>query len=410
MAKVSVIVPVYNVMDYLNESMRSILRQTLKDLEIICVNDGSTDASSEILRRYAAEDDRIVIIDQENGGYGKAMNAGLDRATGEYIGIVEPDDYIPLEMYEDLYEVVKEYDLDFVKADFYRFTRDSEGSMLVLYNHLSRTPEDYNRLFDPSHTPEALRYRMNIWTGIYRRSFIEKHHIRLHETPGASYQDNGFWGQTFAFATRAMILDKPYYRYRADRTEASTNNRGKVYAVDGELEYIRQKIEQDPVLWERFKGQYWVRRYRCMVDVAARIAPELRHEYISHNHQVFRTAMENGEIDYSLYTPRFSEEVSLLIQDPEQYELTRKFKTRVFLNPEEMDGKMKELQKEKSAQKARISELKHRNEELKHRNEELKKKNRELSEGNKKLKQSIDYRLGNGLLKLPRKLKSVVRG
>ena len=107
MAKVSIIVPTYNVEQYLPECMESIVGQTLKDLEIICVNDGSTDSSLDILKKYAAADDRIIIIDKKNEGYGRAMNDGLDRATGEYVGIVEPDDYVDLHMYEDLYICMK---------------------------------------------------------------------------------------------------------------------------------------------------------------------------------------------------------------------------------------------------------------------------------------------------------------
>ena len=81
---------------YLVECMESVVNQTLKDIEIICINDGSTDGSLEILKSYAQKDDRIVLVDKENGGYGIGMNIGLDKATGEYIGIVEPDDFIPV--------------------------------------------------------------------------------------------------------------------------------------------------------------------------------------------------------------------------------------------------------------------------------------------------------------------------
>ena len=114
--------------------------QTLKDIEIICINDGSTDGSLKILQEYAAKDDRIKIVDKENGGYGIGMNIGLDMATGEYIGILEPDDYVAITMYEDLYKVAKDNDLDFVKADFYRFQRGETGNMYLVYNHLSKNP------------------------------------------------------------------------------------------------------------------------------------------------------------------------------------------------------------------------------------------------------------------------------
>lgn len=162
MAKVSIIIPTYNVEMYLVECMESVVRQTLKDIEIICINDGSTDSSLEILKRYAEKDDRIIIVDKENGGYGIAMNIGLEKATGEYIGIVEPDDFVPINMYEDLYEIAKENNLDFVKADFYRFKRnDNNGNMELTYNHLSDDAGNYNKVFNPSQTPAAVNYIMN---------------------------------------------------------------------------------------------------------------------------------------------------------------------------------------------------------------------------------------------------------
>ena len=128
MDKVSVILPIYNVSQYLRQALDSVVNQTLRELEIICVDDGSTDDSLEIVREYAQKDSRIVVITGPNGGYGKAMNKGLDRATGEYIGILEPDDYVDLHMFEDLYRIAAENRLDLVKADFYRFTQEEDGT------------------------------------------------------------------------------------------------------------------------------------------------------------------------------------------------------------------------------------------------------------------------------------------
>lgn len=142
MVKVSIIIPVYNVEEYLVECMDSVTGQTLNDIEIICVNDGSTDSSLQILKKYRKKDERIILIDKENGGYGQAMNRGFEKASGEYVGIVEPDDYVPLNMYEELYEKASKYELDFVKADFYRFKRSSNGNMELYYNHLSPKTED----------------------------------------------------------------------------------------------------------------------------------------------------------------------------------------------------------------------------------------------------------------------------
>ncbi len=278
MPKVSVIVPVYNVEKYLRECMESIVRQTLRDIEIICVNDGSTDGSLKILKEYAEKDDRIILIDRENGGYGRAMNLGLDRATGEYIGIVEPDDYVALTMYEDLYNAAKEYDLDLVKADFYRFRYEGD-THIFLYTRLSDNPQDYNTVFRPMDRLSSFFYVMNTWAGIYRLSFLREKEIRHHETPGAAFQDNGFFFQTFMYAERAMILTGPYYRCRRDNPNSSVNNPAKVYAMNIEYDYIRGLIMRDPQMWEKLKGVYWRKRYRNCYVTMKRIAPEYLDEY-----------------------------------------------------------------------------------------------------------------------------------
>ena len=101
--KVSIIIPVCNVEVYLRECIESALNQTLKEIEIICVNDGSTDGSLRILKEYAAKDKRVKIIDKENAGYGHTMNIGMDMAQGEYIAILESDDYILPNMMQTLY-------------------------------------------------------------------------------------------------------------------------------------------------------------------------------------------------------------------------------------------------------------------------------------------------------------------
>ena len=297
MAKVSIIIPTYNVEMYLVECMDSVVRQTLKDIEIICINDGSTDGSLDILKSYAEKDDRIIIVDKENGGYGIAMNIGLEKATGEYIGIVEPDDYVPINMYEDLYQIAKENELDFVKADFYRFKRNDEnGDMELTYNHLSDDIQNYNKVFNPSQTPSAVNYIMNTWSGIYKREFLEEYGIRHNETPGASFQDNGFFFQTFAFAKRAMIINKPYYMNRRDNPNSSVHSRDKVYCVNVEYDYIREILTEHPQVWERFKYVYWRKKYSNYVFTLNRIGNEYKKEYVDCISKEFKRAEQLGEL------------------------------------------------------------------------------------------------------------------
>lgn len=319
MAKVSIIVPAYNVEPYLVECMESITRQTLSDIEIICINDGSTDGTLKILKSYAEKDPRIVLIDKENGGYGIGMNIGLSVATGEYIGIVEPDDFVPVNMFGDLYEIAKANDLDFVKADFYRFERASNGDMFLTYNHLDRKNQYYNQVFDPSHTPEAIRFIMNTWSGIYRKAFLDEYHIHHNETPGASFQDNGFWFQTFAFAKRGMVIDKPYYMNRRDNPNSSVKNVQKIYCINAEYDHIRDVLMQYPETWERFKTYYTLKRFHNSVATLRRISNEFKKDYVERFSKEMKRAKQMGEMDEELFTAAERDNLHLLINQPLVY-------------------------------------------------------------------------------------------
>ena len=316
MPKVSVIVPVYNVEPYLKECMESIVRQTLRDIEIICINDGSTDGSLKILKEYAEKDDRIILVDKENGGYGLAMNIGLDKATGEYIGIVEPDDFIALTMYEDLYKTAKENDLDFVKADFYRFRYEGDQH-IFLYTHLSDDPQDYRKIFKPTEKLPSFFWVMNTWAGIYRLSFIREKGIRHHETPGAAFQDNGFFFQTFMYAERAMILDTAYYRCRRDNPNSSVNNPAKVYAMNIEYDFIRGLITRDPETWEKLKGVYWRKRWRNCYVTMKRIAPKYLDEYKQQVAKELKRGYARGEFTKADFIDKEWQVASALLEDRE---------------------------------------------------------------------------------------------
>ena len=162
--KVSIVIPVCNVEQYLTECLNSAVNQTLGDIEIICVNDGSKDSSLEILLDYARRDSRVKVIDKDNAGYGHTMNLGMDMASGEYIGIIESDDYVDLHMYEDLYQIAQENRLDWVKADFNRFVVE-KGVIVNTYNDVAKKKEYYNRVISPQEEPFSFRFIMNTWSG-----------------------------------------------------------------------------------------------------------------------------------------------------------------------------------------------------------------------------------------------------
>lgn len=121
--KISIIVPVYNTEKYLDKCISSLINQTLKEIEIICINDGSTDNSLKILEKFASKDKRIKIFSQENQGQSAARNFGIKHATGEYLGFVDADDWVDLKYFEELYSSAKKYDCDIACSGFKRCGR-----------------------------------------------------------------------------------------------------------------------------------------------------------------------------------------------------------------------------------------------------------------------------------------------
>lgn len=379
MIKVSVIVPTYNVEQYLRQALDSLKRQTLREMEFICVNDGSTDGSVSILQEYADADARFRVISKRNGGYGAAMNAGIREAKGEYVGILEPDDYVCCEMFEELYETACKNRLDFVKADFYRFSTNENGDQYYRYEHLDKSGEWYGKVINPSLQPELTRFILNTWSGIYRRAFLEEHQILHHETPGAAFQDNGFFWQTFMYAKRAMFLNKPYYRNRRDNPNSSVCNPEKVYTMNMEYDFIRSLFmkPENREKWALFKGYFHLKRFGNYEFTVGRIDQKFRREYVKRISAEMRRAEQLGELDLSLMSKTMRNHVQLLISDPDRYYRTVAVtKDSAFRTPEEK----LQMKLDKSREKLKAMSL------------------------------STTYRTGKAVLWIPKRLIGVIKG
>lgn len=344
MPKVSVVIPVYNVEQYLEECLDSLVNQTLEDLELICVNDGSTDSSLRILKRYAAKDRRVKILDGPNGGYGKAMNRGLDACTGEYVGITEPDDYVKKDMYGTLYRIAKEKKLEIIKADFCRFVTGEDGKRTFLYERLTPDASMYRRILVPEKEPDVFKAVMNTWCGIYKRSFLEENRIRHHETPGASFQDNGFWFQTFCYAKRLYFLDRPFYMNRRDNPNSSVHNREKVFCMNEEYLWIREFLRAHPEFEQRFLGIYHFRRYHNYVASFYRVGEEYKDIYLERFQQEFREAEQNGELEASVFTPEEWRLVEILLKDRSAYVYEERIHRLRFEKDQEIERLKRELE------------------------------------------------------------------
>lgn len=300
MCKVSVIMPSLNVAKYVDAAIASVRRQTLEDIEIICVDAGSTDGTLEIIRSHMEQDNRIRLIISDRKSYGYQMNLGLDMAKGEYIGIVETDDYVPAQMYAELCAVADREKAEIVKADFYRFV-DAGEQIERKYNRLDPTDACYGRVIDPAKEQRVFRCIMNTWSGVYLRSFLEKHGIRHNETPGASYQDNGFWFRTFCCARRIYLVSKPYYRNRRDNAASSVKHPGKVYCMSEEWADIEAWLRADKARFETFAGVYALRKYHSLLFTYDRIAPEFRAEFIRHISAQMHALVDSGTCERRLF-------------------------------------------------------------------------------------------------------------
>ena len=228
----SVLVPVFNAELYLRECLDSLVDQTLRDIEILCIDDGSTDSSPAILAEYASRDSRIRIITKPNSGYGDSMNKGIHAARGRYIGICEPDDFCDTRMFERLAKAAERHGCDIAKANYCEHSDDSrrDNLMEILHGLPYRVP------FSPRDVPQVLLVEPTIWAAVYRREFLLENGIELSPTPGASFQDASLGHQCWTSAASAILLPEGFYHYRVDNAASSSKSGAKVFAICGEYE------------------------------------------------------------------------------------------------------------------------------------------------------------------------------
>lgn len=214
--------PSLNVATYIEECIKSAINQSLKDIEIICIDAGSTDGTLEILNKYSEEDARIKVIQFDVKSYGAQINYGISISRGKYIAVLETDDFIHQNMYETLYCMAVGSGIHYIKADYKKFFTLSNGEYLFSVIKQFEDKENYGNIVNPHMFDELYKTDFNIWRGIYRRDFLVQHQIQMNESGGASYQDIGFMEKVMAAASKAIYLDNVFYNYRVDRDTASS--------------------------------------------------------------------------------------------------------------------------------------------------------------------------------------------
>lgn len=211
--KISVIIPVYNKENYIKNCLESLVNQTITEIEIICIDDGSTDDSLSILEEFSKQDSRIKIISQENNGPGHARNQGLDIAKGEYIAFVDADDWIEIDSLEELYNNSKEYDSELVLFNAIEHLPNNQLNKRTYYS------EDIEGVFNYRDKKDlVMNNYLIVCTKLHKLSFLKDNKIEFSDSE--LFEDVYFHIKSTLSAERITYVNKYFYNYR--RTEKNT--------------------------------------------------------------------------------------------------------------------------------------------------------------------------------------------
>ncbi len=260
MVHVSVVIPIYNVESYLTECLNSIVNQTLRNIEIICINDGSTDNSLDIIEEFAKKDRRMKVITQENAGHAVATNRGIDMARGKYLFLMDSDDTLDLEALEKSFNAAEENNVDFVLFKAINYD-DSTGeyyesefySMDMLANHVG------DNIFNFDDVGElAFNMAVTPWTKLYNKKFIRR--FGLHFPEGLIFEDNIFFWECLLSAKRIYFLKEFLFTRRWH--DASSTKAGDKRFVDSIIinSMIIDVIKHYGVLDDTFKRRLYNRK------------------------------------------------------------------------------------------------------------------------------------------------------
>ena len=217
--------PSLNVGDYMEECLSSVLKQTFKDIEVICVDAGSTDKTLDIIKSHQRKDERIKLLMSDKKSYGHQVNMGIKEAKGTYIAIVETDDYIDENMFKKLYSNSNNDTIEIIKGNFF-YLNDYDDSKVEIEKDVSKRELTTDKVFTLKEEPLFVEGHPSIWAGIYLKEFLLKNNIQFMEEPKGGWVDNPFFFETAIKATKIIYIDEALYYYRITNPNSSTNDFG----------------------------------------------------------------------------------------------------------------------------------------------------------------------------------------
>ena len=239
MSKISVIIPVYNTVDYLEQCLRSVCNQTYSSIEIICVNDGSTDGSDKILEQFAKKDRRILLIHQNNYGESRARNVGLKIASGDYITFVDCDDWIEPDMYQRMVFAIEKENVDLVAGSWFY---ESDEESIAIKNSKKIIPDKFGRdkLLKYIYERDSYKGFAYMWDKLYKRSLFydDNGKVMLFDENLQIGGDVLYLARLILNTKSAMYLDTSFYHYR-QRKDSGCHSENLSKKVDWLKAYIR---------------------------------------------------------------------------------------------------------------------------------------------------------------------------
>lgn len=339
MPKVSIIIPIYNVEKYLRQCLDSVINQTLADIEIICIDDGGKDNCPQIIDEYANKDNRIIAVHKENGGYASAVNYGLKIAQGEYIGIVESDDWIAHDMYEKLYQKAKSLDSDITKGAFY-FVNDSKNMVMHISDWMVAIAEHYKTNFSLEECPDLISHFASIWSAIYKNEWLKENDIKLDESI-RPYEDNPFVALVYSKAKTISVIPDGVYYYRQDAQNSSTNTKTKKT-----LNYIPQRSKNRDILIkndcfnEDIKEKYWSVAYGGSKFFYNQTNDIYKKEYFYRMKELFKKA-KTDNCKFKYFSKRDKKDFQKVLSLPFMIYRMPYYLRRIFSINNEYSGGMK---------------------------------------------------------------------
>ncbi|WP_323735635.1 glycosyltransferase [Methanosphaera sp. ISO3-F5] len=278
--KVSIIIPVYNVEKYLDECLKSVINQTLKEIEIICIDDGSTDNSLKIIEKYAKEDSRIKIISKKNEGQAIARNLGIDHAIGKYIGFVDSDDFIDKDMFKKLYEKAIQKDLDIVMCAVKTYDDITKKENTNDWYYSLKCFDNFKKpVFNHWHTLEFTNeISVTPINKLYNKNFLLNKNIKFPEN--IIFEDEVFFYNIYLNAIRMSVIEEPLYTYRINRygstvTSNSDNNYKDIVKVFKHIRDIFIKKDRLKI----YKKQLYNKMINGCLTRYSQTAPKYKSEF-----------------------------------------------------------------------------------------------------------------------------------